>query len=74
MLSTDLDGKSPSGAEIAELFKQEKTESPAKHTAENPFFFSGNSVSIQTVIGADGVSVLVLVAKLIEYVLDHLIQ
>ena len=54
IFSTDLDSKSPSSAEIAELFKQEKEESPAKHRAGG--FFSGSSVSIQTVVGADGVS------------------
>lgn len=60
---TDLDGKSPSSAEIADLFKQKKEEPSRELMPAHPFSFRSNSVRIQTVIGADGVRLSVLLAS-----------
>ncbi|XP_070202543.1 HCLS1-associated protein X-1-like [Littorina saxatilis] len=54
-IDRDLDGKSPSSAEIADLFKQKKEEPSRELMPAHPFSFRSNSVRIQTVIGADGV-------------------
>ncbi|KAK7496887.1 hypothetical protein BaRGS_00011867 [Batillaria attramentaria] len=53
----DLDGETPSSSELADLFKEEeaKAQRPVKEPSQPWGFFGHNSVSVQTIVGADGV-------------------